>query len=146
MCDFFNFHSASNRCHNEEISISSIEQNCQVVLALNRSSLGNHHFVNDVSLDIHSKDCRSFHSCICTIDCEFYAARFTSTADFNLGFNDNFAAHRVRCSFCFFWCCCNGAGQNRNPVRFKKISSLILEEIHYLPRFVDNEVPLNSSG
>jgi hypothetical protein len=69
MGDLFDLHSTCNRGHDQEVTVGAVEQNRHVILLGDGSGLRDHHLMNGVTLNIHSKNCLSLNSGICCIEC-----------------------------------------------------------------------------
>ena len=133
--ELFDFHAAFNRAHGKVVAVGPVQQDGEVVFLGDVGTLGDHHLVNGVALDVHAQDVGGVLQSLVGGLGDLDATGLTAASGLNLCLDDSYAADLLGSCLCFFRGVRHDAGKHGYTVRLEHIARLIFKQVHGLVSF-----------
>ncbi len=133
--ELLDFHAAFNRAHGQVVAVGPVQQDGEVVFLGDVSTLGDHHAVDGVALDVHPEDVGGVFKRLVSGLGDLDAAGLAAASGLNLCLYDSYAADFLGSCLCFFRGVRHDASKHGYTVRLEHIARLVFKQVHGLVSF-----------
>ena len=133
--ELLDFHAALDRAHGQVVAVGPVQQDGEVVFLGDVRTLGDHHLVDGVALDVHAEDVGGVLKRLVGGLGDLDAAGLAAATGLDLCLDDSYAADLLGSCLCFFRGVRHDAGKHGYTVRLEHIARLIFKQVHGLVSF-----------
>ena len=141
-------HATLTRAHRQVATLTTVEQDREVVLLGNVSSLGDHHLVNGVTLDVHAQDGLGVLGRLLRGLGDLHAASLATATHLDLRLDGDDGGAELRCGLGrLLGNLRDDASKHRHTVLLKQVAGLVFVQVHNLSTLrVDRPLPGRERG
>ena len=126
-------HATLTRAHRKVATLSTVEQDREVVFLGNVSTFSDHHLVNGVTLDVHTEDGLGAFSRLGRGLSDLYTASLATATHFDLRLDGDDGGTELRCSLGrLLWSLRDDASKYGHAVLLKQVAGLVFIQVHNL--------------